>query len=223
VVIHRSVFGHSLQGRELVAFRAGPTGAHRRLLVVGVVHGDETAGQAIAQALLRTAPPSTTEVVVVPDLNPDGVARGTRQNARGVDLNRNFPYRWKGLGQRGDQQYSGIGPLSEPESRAMAALIQGLRPTVSVWFHQPVGVIDESGGSVPVESRFAKVLGLPLRRLRRYNGSAASWENTSLPGTTAFVVELPRRVSASLRRRVLGGLRDLERSRERGESGRGGE
>lgn len=213
MVIYRSVIGHSAQGRELVAFRAGPVNAHRRILVVGVIHGNETAGRAIAQDLLRTTAPGTTEVVVVPDLNPDGAARATRQNARAVDLNRNFPYRWKRLGVRGDQQYAGTGPLSEPESRAMAALIRKLRPTVSVWFHQPMGVVDESGGSVLVESRFANILGLPLRRMQRYNGSVVSWENTTYPGTTAFVVELPGHASTWFRTRALRALQDLEHQR----------
>src|SRR5947207_64866 len=45
------------------------------------------------------------------------------------------------------------------------------------------------GGSV--EHRFARLSGLPLRRLTRYPGSAAGWQNHRLPGTTAFVVELP--------------------------------
>lgn len=208
---HRSVIGRSLQGRALVVFRAGPLNAHRRILVVGVIHGNERAGQAIVQELLRTTPPTTTEVVVVPDLNPDGAARGTRQNADAVDLNRNFPYRWKSLGRRGDQQYPGTGPLSEPESRAAAALIRALHPTLSVWFHQPVGVVDESGGSVQVESRFANILGLPLRTMQRYDGSVVSWENLNYPGTTAFVVELPMRVGASLRTKALRALYDLER------------
>lgn len=207
----RSVIGHSVLGRALVAFRAGPLNAHRRILVVGVIHGNETAGQAIVEELLRTKPSTTTEVVVVPDLNPDGAARGTRQNADAVDLNRNFPYRWKSVGRRGDQQYSGTGPLSEPESRAAAALIRALHPTVSVWFHQPVGVVDESGGSVEVESRFANILGLPLRVMQRYNGSVVSWENLYFPGTTAFVVELPTRTGASLRAKALHALYDLER------------
>ena len=211
IVINRTVFGHSVQGRELVAFRLGSVSAQRRILVVGVIHGNETAGRIIAQTLLDTAPPATTEVVVIPDLNPDGAAQGRRQNARAVDLNRNFPYRWKRLGVRGDQQYSGTAALSEPESRAMAVLIARLRPTVSVWFHQPIGVVDQSGGSVLVERRFAKILGLPLRQLQRYNGSAASWENTAYRGTTAFVVELPARASASLRTSALRGLLDLER------------
>ena len=181
------------------------------MLVVGVIHGDEAAALTIASDLLLTPPPAGTEVVVVPDLNPDGVVHDTRQNAAGVDLNRNFPYRWTALGKRGDQQYSGRAALSEPESRAMAGLIEALRPTVSVWFHQPVGVVDESGGSVAVETRFSQVLGLPLRRLERYHGSATSWENVTFPATSAFVVELPRHVSEILRARTLVALKDVER------------
>ena len=179
--------------------------------MVGVIHGNEPGGYPIAMALTRLAPPTGCELAIVPDLNPDGVAADTRQNAHGVDLNRNFPYRWAPLGRRGDQQYSGTGPLSEPESRAMALLIRHLRPTTSVWFHQPIGVVDESGGARAVEARFARSVGLPLRRLLRYPGSAVTWENVSLPGTTAFVVELPRRVDAALEARAVAALQDLAR------------
>src|SRR5439155_193991 len=76
------------------------------------------------------------------------------------------------------------------ESRIAVRLVRRLRPAVSIWFHQPYGLVDESGGDVGLERRFAERVGLPLVRLPQYPGSATSWENHVLPGTTAFVVEL---------------------------------
>jgi protein MpaA len=211
VTISRTVFGHSVDGRPLVALALGPT-VPVRLLVVGVIHGDESTGEPIVRALLGQWNPSARGgLVVVPELNPDGVVRRTRQNAHAVDLNRNFPYGWRTLGRPGDQQYSGRGPLSEPESRAMAELIRRFRPSVTVWFHQPLGIVDESGGSLAIEMRFARVLGEPLRRLSRYPGSATSWQNATFPGSTAFVVELPRRVSSALAARAVRALLDVAR------------
>jgi protein MpaA len=171
--------------------------------VVGCIHGNEPAGIAIAKALHR-APPPRLDIWVVDDLNPDGVAAKTRQNADRVDLNRNFPWRWRPLGPPGTQQYAGPRPLSEPESRLASALILRLRPRIAIWFHQPLGLVDESGGSPAVERRFARLSGLPLKRLTRYPGSAVGWQNHRLPGTTAFVVELPagRVQPAAVRRYV---------------------
>jgi protein MpaA len=162
-----------------------------KVLIVGAIHGNETAGVTIARQLGRLALRGESDRWVIDDLNPDGVAAGTRQNARGVDLNRNFPYGWRPLGRGGDQQFSGAGPLSEPESRIAHALILRLRPVATVWFHQPLGVVDESGGSLALERRFARLVGLPTRRLARYPGSAVGWQDHRLPHTTAFVVELP--------------------------------
>src|SRR5438874_2353429 len=185
------VLGRSVRGRPIRAFELGDANAKRELLVVGCIHGNETAGIAVARKLERGAPVAGVDLWIVPDLNPDGVAARTRQNADGVDLNRNFPWRWRPLGPRGTQQYAGPRPLSEPESRIAHVMILRLRPAVTIWFHQPLGLVDESGGSLAVERRFARVARLPLRRLTRYPGSAASWQDARLPRTTAFVVELP--------------------------------
>jgi hypothetical protein len=66
-----------------------------------------------------------------------------------------------------------------------------VRPQIAIWFHQHLGLVDESGGNVSIERRFASLVGLPLLRLARYPGSAVGWQNHAFPGTTAFVVELP--------------------------------
>jgi protein MpaA len=186
--IHEVMLGRSELGRPVVAWETGNPHATRRILVVGCIHGNEPAGIAIADAVARVRAPAGADIIVVPDLNPDGVAAHTRQNGRGVDLNRNFPYRWRPLG---GIFYSGPRALSERETRIAYKLIERFRPTVSIWFHQHLGVVDESGGDGRVERGFARAVGLRAVRLPRYPGSVAGWENHTFPGTTAFVVELP--------------------------------
>ena len=183
----RILLGRSVEGRPIIAIETGNPSSSRKVLVVGCVHGNECAGTAITERLLRLAPPTHADLWIIPNLNPDGAARGTRGNAHGVDLNRNFPWHWRPLHGTYD---SGPRPLSEPESRIAHNLILQLRPTLSIWFHQHLDLVDESGGNIATERRFATLVRLPLARLTREPGSITSWENHTLAGT-AFVVELP--------------------------------
>jgi protein MpaA len=181
-----TLLGRSLEGRAITAVRVGePRGT--RILVVGSVHGNEPAGIAVARRLARLSP-RAIDLWIVPSLNPDGMAAGTRGNAHGVDLNRNFPFRWR---PRTGVYASGPRPLSEPEARIAHRLILRLRPTVTVWFHQHLNLVWASGGNAALERRFARVSGLPFRRLPAIAGSAIDWQNHRLPRTTAFAVELP--------------------------------
>lgn len=198
--------GHSVRGRPITATLKGNPGAPARVLVIGCVHGNEAAGVRVARGLIAGAPARNAAIWVVPSLNPDGVAANTRGNARGVDLNRNFPFDWQPLG---GLEYSGAHPLSEPESRAARRLIQRLRPDITIWFHQPFDLVDRSGGDPLVERRFSQLVGLPLVRLKRYPGSASSWQNRALPESTAFVVELPLVVSGDLVGRATKAVRAL--------------
>jgi hypothetical protein len=191
-VSRRVLLGHSVRGHPIVAIERGDPAARRKVLVVGVIHGNETAGSAVIRRLRRVALPAGADFWLLNTINPDGIAAHTRQNAHGVDLNRNFPREWRPLGRPGDLTWSGPGPLSEPESRIARALIRRVHPSVTVWFHQPLGLVDLSGGDERIERRFARLTGLPVHRLPSYPGSATRWQNQSFRGTTAFVVELPR-------------------------------
>ncbi|HXH96880.1 MAG TPA: M14 family zinc carboxypeptidase [Gaiellaceae bacterium] len=182
------LLGRSVEGRPIDAVEFGDFAAARKVLVVGCIHGDECAGAAVLAPLARLAPPRGTDLWVVPDLNPDGRAAGTRGNAHGVDLNRNFPWRWARLTGAVD---SGPRPLSEPEARIAYRLLLKLRPDLTIWFHQPLDVVDDSTGHLAIERRFAAVARMRLAPLRREPGSAVTWAAHCLQGGTAFVVELP--------------------------------
>jgi beta-N-acetylhexosaminidase len=180
--------GHSEQGRPIRAMRVGSPRARVKLLVVGTVHGNEQAGRAVVARLRRARPPRGTALWLVDDANPDGTAANARHNANGVDLNRNFPYRW----QPQDGVYeSGAGPASEAETRVMQAFIERVRPRVTLWYHQALRIVVKSTGDAKLERLYSSKSGLPRRSLPRYHGTAVSWQNTTFDGDTAFVVELP--------------------------------
>jgi len=182
------VIGHSAQGREITVTRVGEAAAPVRVLVVGDVHGDEPAGEAIVAAL-RTQRSDGVAFWLVRTLNPDGRAAGTRQNARGVDLNRNFPWRWASSAR--GTYFSGRAAASEPETRALMRLVRRVRPTLGIYYHQHMGVtVRARGVDAALQREYARRSGLPLKWLPNYRGTAIGWENHLVREGTAFVVEL---------------------------------
>jgi protein MpaA len=199
------VIGRSVRGREILARVVGDPVAPRHILIVGCVHGNESAGEAITRRLRNVTPPAGSVLWLVDEFNPDGCQAQTRQNADGVDLNRNSPWHWQRLESPGGPYYSGPGPLSEPESRAINSLVRRLRPVVSIWYHQHASLVDDSsGGSLAIERRYARAVGLPLRNYRVFPGSITTWQDVTYPHDSAFVVELPagRLAPSSIARHV---------------------
>jgi protein MpaA len=208
---HRIVLGRSLEGRPVVAYELGDPASPRKVLVVGCIHGDECAGIAILDRLRKLGAVAGADLWLVPDANPDGHGAGTRGNARGVDLNRNFPWRWRSLG---GVYYSGAGPASERETRIAMTLVRRLRPKVTIWFHQHLNMVVLTSGNLGLQRRFARLAGLRAGRLPSYPGTATGWSNATLPGTTAFVVELPAgRFSPGATARLAQTVRAVSRSR----------
>jgi N-acetylmuramoyl-L-alanine amidase len=181
------VIGRSAEGRPIRALRVGSPRARVKVLVVGAVHGNEPAGRAVVERLRRTKPPRGTALWLIEDANPDGSAAGSRHNAGGVDLNRNFPHRWRP--QDGVYE-SGPGPGSEPETQAIMRFVERERPRVTLWYHQALRMVVKSTGDPALERVYSRRSGLPRKRLPRYHGTAVSWQNTTFRGDTSFVVEL---------------------------------
>jgi murein peptide amidase A len=182
------VLGHSVEGRQIRATRVGEEGAPVNVLVVGNVHGNETAGEAII-AELRKRHVAGVTFWLVRTGNPDGRAKDTRQNARGVDLNRNFPWRWR-TASRGTY-YPGKRAASEPETQALMRFVRRIKPQLGIYYHQALGMTVKARGVDPaVQREYARRTGLPLRWLPNYRGTAIGWQNHELRDGNAFVVEL---------------------------------
>ena len=193
--LDRIVLGHSVEGRAIEAVRVGDPDSPRKALVVGVIHGDEPAGAAVTRQILRRYRGiGGVDLWVVKTVNPDGLTHHTRRNAHGVDLNRNFSYRWRDGVPTSSGYYPGPHPFSEPETRAARKLVRQLQPQVSIWFHQPWDqVLAPCHGDASLQRRFSQLSGIPMKRCRGEDlrGTAIDWQNHTFPGTDAFVVELP--------------------------------
>jgi protein MpaA len=65
-------------------------GDHPPVYVSAGMHGDEPAGPLAALELLRSGVFDEGSCLICPALNPAGLAAGTRENAEGIDLNRDY-------------------------------------------------------------------------------------------------------------------------------------
>lgn len=185
-------FGRSVQNRPLTFIRRGnPNGV--RVLVVGCIHGNECAGLPILDILKSMPAPSNIDLWILAKLNPDGTQLNTRQNANKVDLNRNFPVRWKPLGKSGFWQWAGTGPATEPETKSMLRLGKIIQPQLSIWYHQDYFRISPGvGRDGDMRERYAILVDLPILKIEggTYSGTSSMWAETlNKSDTTSLTVE----------------------------------
>lgn len=198
------VIGSSRNGHPIRAFRIGDRDADNRYLVMGQMHGDELAGPLVVlNRLLEADPINNVALWLVPTMNPDGRLRGTRTNAKGVDLNRNFPSStWVRQG-KGTRYWSGPRPASEPETRAIVRFFSRVQPQTIISLHQPLRSVDFSGGDKDVTRWLSRHLDLPKSHIHiSGGGTMTSWFNRKFPKQTAVTVELPPGTTPQYRDRV---------------------
>jgi len=193
-VIETRVIGTSVQGRDITAYRMGTPGG-RVVLIIGVIHGDETKGGQITK-LLRTMPtPKGIDLWLIDTINPDGMAAFQRQNAHAVDLNRNFSEGWSYIPKSTEnRQYSGEAPADQPETVATEQFIRDIRPKVVIWYHQDANTITLNGTNKNIPKTYAGYVGLVPGNVpcsTRCTGTASTFANRTVSGATSFIVELP--------------------------------
>jgi protein MpaA len=184
--------GRSVQGRPIMIQILGE--GDDTVLVMAAIHGNEPAGATLVSGLtsyLRNNRDLLEGrcVVLMPVANPDGLAAGTRENIRRIDLNRNFD-----TANRTDDETNGLRPLSEPESRALQTIIKEYEPSRIVSIHQPLACIDYDGPARALAVRMAQYCNLPLKKLGAKPGSLGSYTGETL-GIATVTVELPEEVS----------------------------
>ncbi len=191
------IIGRSVQGRAIWLHRFGRSEAPQLLIIAGI-HGYEAEGIAFAGSLISSLkelnPDSLCyDVFVLPLLNPDGQAQGTRRNANGVDLNRNFPSRNFTVGDPSSVYYDGAQPASEPETQVLLELVRQINPRIIISLHSPLACVNYDGPAETLARSIATALGLPLRESLGYStpGSLGSWYGKDL-GLPVITLELPR-------------------------------
>lgn len=150
-----STYGTSAEGIPLTVFL--PDSGTAQLLVLAAIHGDEDETTVVVSEALRCIPRGDLRAAVILCGNPDGMLRGTRGNARGVDLNRNFPtsnwsgdavyYKSRANDDRDIALSTGGAPASEPETQALLSLIERMSPRAVVSLHSALACVDDAGAS----------------------------------------------------------------------------
>jgi protein MpaA len=186
--VRRTVVGQSVEGRPIECLELGE--GPDVVLIMATIHGNEPAGTPLVRQLVEhlSERPDLLKgkrVLLMPVANPDGLARGTRHNVHGVDLNRNFP--------APNYQVSsshGSSPLSEPESAAIHRVLEKERPNRIVSIHQPLACIDYDGPGELLARSMAAHTDLPVKKLGGRPGSLGSYAGIA-KGIPIITVELP--------------------------------
>jgi murein peptide amidase A len=188
-LIESRTIGTSVDGRKIVADRYGKAGG-RVVLVVGTIHGDENKGALITKLLRSTPMPANVDLWLIDSMNPDGSADNTRTNSNDVDLNRNFSADWELIPRSTEhRQFSGDGPADQPETQAMEAFINELKPALTIWYHQDLNVV---AGSSATAKKYASLAGMTTKSVgcsTKCTGTAGAFVK-SVGGIT-LLVELP--------------------------------
>jgi protein MpaA len=172
------IVGTSIQQRPIMCLVLGD--GSDVTFIMATIHGNEAAGTPLVRSLswyLRQNPEMLAgrKAVLMAVANPDGMVNGSRYNAKGIDLNRNFEAK-----NRVNSKETGLTALSEPEARTIQQVIQQYKPDRIVTIHQPLNCIDYDGPARMLAERMGQYCALPVKKIGARPGSLGSYAGVTL-------------------------------------------
>jgi murein peptide amidase A len=141
---------------------------HKTILIIGVVHGEEPQGKVLIENYLmslrakRSNPKN--KLLFIPCLNPDGFAQNKRQNANGIDLNRNFPTLNWAKSSPDSEYFGGENSASEIETRFLIEILAEFSPDVILTIHAPYKVVNYDGPAEEIAQKISEIIGYPVSK-----------------------------------------------------------
>lgn len=153
---------YSKNNNEIVLMEQSEDNFDKTILIIGVVHGDEPQGKFLIENYLKNHIKNKNRLLFIPCLNPDGLLNNTRQNANGVDLNRNFPTQnWELAKEK--EYFGGENPSSEIETKFVVEIFEELQPDVILTLHAPYKVVNYDGPAKEVAEKISEIISYPVQ------------------------------------------------------------
>ena len=152
----------SVQNRDVELLEFASTEKAKTVLIIGVFHGDEPQGETLIRKFLEERKTECkNRLLIIPCLNPDGKILNTRQNANGVDLNRNFPT--KNYEVVDDEHYfGGKKPASEPETQFMINVLEKYKIDFILSLHTPYKIVNYDGDAEHIAKKISEYTNYPV-------------------------------------------------------------
>ncbi len=159
------ILGYSERNNPIYGLEVGS--GQDTVLIFGAFHGDEPVGfhlvVQLAESLYKKPDLINSFVLLVPVVNPDGLLQGTRTNANGVDLNRNFPTEdWTPVYTK-KKYFPGVEPASEKETQVVIGLIDRYKPDRIVSIHADLRMNNFNGPARELAEVMAQYNGYPVK------------------------------------------------------------